>query len=348
MRSKVYLIKNYKRGAPLDFLRSLISLYKLSLYERVDAMLGCKSRGRNLVSFCLGIKRFFRIETHPYNPPIRGLSGKIPYWIKTRILYRLPRKIFTISEAISEYLITHYKIPARNILLVYNPIDIDQICQLVEEPLDNGERILFSFPVIVSCARLDVQKGQWHLIRSFKPVSEVLPDCKLVFIGDGPLRGYLEGLVTELGLKDKVFFLGWKSNPFKYMARSTLFCLSSLWEGFPNVVVEALACGLPVMSTDCLSGPREILAPGTEYKVDRLRGPEYAEYGILMPVFDGKRYTARDPLTWQEEMWAEEIVKLLKNPEILENYRQRAKRRAMDFEAKKQVQKYFDVIFNQS
>ncbi|MEM2041681.1 MAG: glycosyltransferase [Nitrososphaerota archaeon] len=214
--------------------------------------------------------------------------------------------------------------------------------------IDINEAEVFRHPVIINVGRMINQKGQWHLIRAFKLVNEEIPNTRLVILGEGKLRDYLVRLINELKLNDNMYLPGWKSNPFKYMARSTLFCLSSLWEGFPNVVVEALACGLPVMSTDCLSGPREILAPGTEYKVDRLRGPEYAEYGILMPVFDGKRYTARDPLTWQEEMWAEEIIKLLKNPEILENYRQRAKRRAMDFEAKKQVQKYFDVIFNQS
>lgn len=185
------------------------------------------------------------------------------------------------------------------------------------------------------------------MIRVFRHVNREIPDSRLILVSDGPLRPYLEKLISDLCLEGKALVLGWRPNPFKYMARSTLFCLPSTREGFGNVIVESLACGLPVMAADCLSGPREILAPGTEYKVEKLRKPEYGDYGILMPVMDGKLYTAKDPLTWQEEVWAEEIIKLLKDSRPLEEYRRKALRRALDFDAEKQVKKYFEVIFNE-
>ena len=257
----------------------------------------------------------------------------------------LTRKIIVVSQPIKYKLIKKYNIPPSKISIIYNPVDTKTIMKLATEKLEDEKEEIFNGPVLINVGRLIRQKGQWHLLRIFKRVVEEIPEPRLVLIGQGGLKDNLKKLSLRLGIDKNVFFFGWRNNPFKYMARSKLFCLTSLWEGFPNVVVESLACGLPVMAADCLSGPREILAPGTEYKVGRLREPEYGEYGILMPVMDGKLYNAKDPLTWQEEVWAEEIIKLLRDPRPLEEYRRKALRRAMDFDAEKQVKKYFEVIF---
>jgi len=343
--TKIYFIHPYKM--PLDFLRSLLDLYTVVLRERPSAVMGVKRKIWNLILFLVGVKRIIRVPSYQLYKHKR-LREKLPYLLKRKLLYPRASKIIAVSQQIRKFLINEWQINPDKIVVVYNPLDMQLVRNLATEPLNYEEKTLFERKkVIINVARLSKEKGQWHLIRAFKSVSKEVPDARLVILGNGVLKNYLEKLISDLNLRNKVFLLGWRSNPFKYMARSFLFCFPSLWEGFGNAIVEALACGLPVMSADCLSGPREILAPGTRYKVYQLKRPEYAEYGILMPVMDGKFYSVSDPLTWQEEVWAEEIIRCLTHPEKLSKYRAKAISWARDFDAKKIAKRYFEVLLKE-
>ena len=124
-----------------------------------------------------------------------------------------------------------------------------------------------------------------ELIRAFSKVAEKNENINLAILGQGELKEDLEKLVAEYNLQDRVFLLGFQSNPFKYVSKSSVFVLSSLFEGLGNVVLEALACNVPIISTDCKSGPREILAPGTSLD-KKIESAETNEYGILIPVMN--------------------------------------------------------------
>ncbi|MEM2292787.1 MAG: glycosyltransferase, partial [Nitrososphaerota archaeon] len=284
-------------------------LQGILLKERPNAILGCE-KGRNLVLFTIGFKRFSRMETYP-GVYLTTRVAKIIHWLKVKVLYRRST-IIAISHGIKQAFVEKYGIPPENVVVIYNPCDLSKIRTLSEEPLEPELIEIFKNPVILNVGRIVKGKGQWHLIRAFSLISKEYPDSRLVIVGDGLLRGYLEKLIKGLGLEGKVFILGFKPNPFKYMKGAFLFAFPSLVEGCPNVLIEALACRLPVIAADCPSGPREILNPGTRRA--ELRLPEYGKYGILMPVMDGKFYSANDPLTWQEEVWASEIIKCLETP----------------------------------
>ncbi len=168
-------------------------------------------------------------------------------------------------------------------------------------------------------------------------------------------KDYLVKLSQELGLKTyvwdrdelsesfDVYFLGFQKNPFKFIARSKLFVFPSLWEGFPNALVEAMACSVCVVSSDCRSGPREILAPNTDFNY-KTQKPEFAEYGIIMPAFDVKYKTANEPLEENEMMWVETVDKLLEDESLRKSYSEKAKQRAEDFSIEKILIEWRNII----
>jgi len=270
-----------------------------------------------------------------------------------RILYPKADLIIAVSHGVKQSLI-NIGIEEEKIKVIYNPYLIDEIRELVKEPLGSYEEI-FKYPVLITAGRLTKQKGQWYLIRVFKALKEKHKDLKLVILGEGELKEYLVELSEELGLKTyvwdrdelsgsfDVYFLGFQKNPFKFIARSKLFVFPSLWEGFPNALVEAMACGVPVVSSDCRSGPREILAPDTDFSYQTQK-PEFAEYGVLMPVFEVKYKTANEPLEEREIMWVKTIDKLLEDEILRKSYSEKAKQRAEDFRIEKIVEEWKEVL----
>jgi glycosyltransferase involved in cell wall biosynthesis len=271
-----------------------------------------------------------------------------------KTIYSNADLLVAVSKDVAGDLIKNYRINPNKVKIIHNPYPIDEIRQLSNESLGSYEEI-FKEPILITAGRLTKQKGQWYLLRIFKALKEKHKDLKLVILGEGELKDYLVRLSEELGLKTyvwdrdelsgsfDVYFLGFQKNPFKFIARSKLFVFSSLWEGFPNALVEAMACGVPVVPSDCRSGPREILAPNTDFNYQTQK-PEFAEYGILMPVFEIKYKTANEPLEEREIMWVKTIDKLLEDESLRKNYSEKAKQRAEDFRIEKIVEKWKEIL----
>jgi glycosyltransferase involved in cell wall biosynthesis len=240
-------------------------------------------------------------HTHPSinleNEIYGGITGKF-----VRYFYPKADTIIAVSEGIKQDLIKNFNLPDKKISVIYNPVDLEEIRvrsqETVEHPWFHDD-----IPVIVSVGRLTKQKGYPYLIKAFSFVRRSLP-CRLMIIGEGEDKDQLIGMVRAQGIDRDVEFLGFQKNPFQYMARSSLFVLSSLYEGFGNVIVEAMALGLPVISTDCPSGPSEIID-------DKING-------ILVAVRD-------------EDALAQAMLEVLTDSELRVHLSSEAKRKAEVF-----------------
>lgn len=240
-------------------------------------------------------------------------------------LYNKADLVIAVSEGVRYELIRDFKINPDKVKVLYNPVDITKIRFLSLDPVQDEPWFNENIPIVINVGRLTKQKGQWHLIRAFSKVRGQI-NCRLVIRGNGELKPYLENLVEELNLGKDVIFLEWKDNPFKYISKATIFASSSLWEALPYALTETMACGCPIISTNCKYGPQEILGNN--------------EYGILVPPMDGKMYNGLDPLTAEEVLLAEAILKLLECESLRTAYSIKSLERASEFELKKCIDRY--------
>ncbi|OGR41885.1 MAG: hypothetical protein A2X35_11280 [Elusimicrobia bacterium GWA2_61_42] len=257
------------------------------------------------------------------------------------------------SQGVKKDLADNFLVPAEKIKVINNGHDTAGIAAQARVPLDAAWARVYERPVLATSGRLTPAKGQWHLLRIFREVKKTLPEAALVLVGDGELKPWLLELSRELGFKTfsgegappadaDVYFTGFRENPYNFIAGAGLFVFTSLWEGFPNALTEAMACGIPVMSADCSSGPREILAPATPF-FTRTNAPEKAPYGLLMPVLSGRRLAAARPEP-EELAWAGEICAALADKKALEAYARAGLVRAGDFALSKTAALWKEIV----
>lgn len=194
-------------------------------------------------------ERFFQVIVDPLNEPTGSL---VEYWF-TRLLFSGKRCI-AISSGVRdsiEQMVNHHGIQLRLLQIVHNPIPVTDIEQLSRE-----SAAIPRHPYIVHVARLTPVKNQSLLLRAYHTAQI---DELLVIVGDGNEMGTLESLAAELGISDKVIFVGYQQNPYPWMRHARLFVLTSKHEGFGLVLAESMACGTPCVSVDCRGGIRDVL-----------------------------------------------------------------------------------------
>lgn len=244
-------------------------------------------------------------------------KNKDNFFIKllSKWLYKIPNKFIAVSSGVADDFSLRTGVQRNKIKVIYNPVYkpyIETVPQNVESIIDFLQNKKF----IIGVGRLTEQKDFVTLITAFSIVSQTDPELKLLILGEGALRESLQSQIKKLNLQDKVFMPGFVDTPQYFLKRAELFVLSSQWEGFGNVIVEALGVGTKVISTDCPSGPAEILENGKYGKLVTVNNPQEMANAIL------------DSLTEPNQ------------PELLIE-------RAKDFSTEKIAEEYLKCIFDE-
>jgi glycosyltransferase involved in cell wall biosynthesis len=188
-----------------------------------------------------------------------------------RLWYGRADAVVAVSKGVADELAALGEVPREKVHVIHNPIDSGRIIRQAEAQPEHPWFQPGQPPVLLAAGRLHPQKDYPTLLRAFASLRKARK-LRLAILGEGRERPRLEQLIGDLGIGEDVRLLGFQQNPFAFMARAAVFVLSSAWEGLGNVLIEALACGCPVVSTDCPHGPSEILEKG--------------RYGALVPVGD--------------------------------------------------------------
>ena len=344
-RMMVHLARGFvERGLNVDIVLAKAEGPYLSLVPSEVRIIDLKA-SRVLLAFP-GLVRFLRKERPVVllstldHANIVALLAKLLSKVSTRVVIRLAgtistglRNSFSIKKILSFYLLKYCNswfdgiiavsngvandyaeatgIARERIKVIYNPVVTPELFLQSEEPVKHPWFTDGSPPVILGVGRLTVQKDFTTLIKAFSIVRKHRL-TRLIILGEGEQRTKLEALVQELGLKDDVSMPGFVDNPFSYMSNASVFVLSSLWEGLPNVLIQAMACGCPVVSTDCPSGPAEILENG--------------KWGKLVPVGDAEALAVA----------VENILDESNLPDVIQ--------RAKDFALYKAVDRYLELL----
>lgn len=232
-----------------------------------------------------------------------------------RLLYPYADGLTAVSEGVKQDMVEKLHLPPARIQVIYNPIVDDSLATLAKEPIEHPW-FHEDVPIILGVGRLVVQKNFALLIRAFAQV-RAQRRARLVILGEGPLRQALLALANELNVADDLWLPGFDKNPFKYMARAEIFVLSSLHEGLPGALIQAMACGTAVIATDCPAGPSEIITPEQD--------------GILIPVNDVATLT-------------EQIKRLLDNPDLRQRLARQGQQSSQRFAVNPVIEQYTQVL----
>ena len=346
-------------GGPLakiqHFVSRCIRLRKLKQVRQVTVAIS-HLEGADYVNVLSGMGEQRVICVHGsklHDRNMRGVTGWMRQRVLIPLLYRQAARIVTVSMGIRDELVKGLGLPASKVQVINNFFDDVSIRAQTAAVLPAPyAEIMASFPVLVTAGRFAPEKNLLSLLEVFAQLRQRVPQCRLMLVGQGEQYLALLERCRTLGLPvhlpeqeddaahtAAVFFTGFQRNPHAFVARATVFVLPSLNEGFPMALGEAMVCGRPVAASDCPTGPREILAPGTAIPSTPLRHAEWSTYGLLLPVISDPHTRAAD-----EQVWVDALVELLATTTARMRLGELATQRMQDFTPEKIAQQWLALL----
>lgn len=241
-----------------------------------------------------------------------------------RTLYKKSDIVISNSYGNSHDLINNFSVPPKKMRVIYNPIDLVKVNKIeaIQGFFDNN------YFNLMTIGRLDIGKNHGLLIEAISKLNN--PLLRLYIFGSGNLKNELEIKIKKLKLEKQVILAGFDSNPYKYLKKADLFIFGSSHEGFPNVLLEAMSCGLPILTTNCKSGPSEIMKLENENVKDDIMK---TDYGILVPVKN-------------VELMSKGIDYFISNKAFIERCKNNVLKRSEDFKKNEILKEYIDLIYS--
>lgn len=314
--------KNTLFGVAVKFIKTVLSLARIIRRESPCTIISFMEYA-NIVSIISnrlsGRKQRLIITVHAppslqfdrhgtdYRDMITGIFMKL--------LYRTADSIVAVSEHIRRNLIEKFSVAEASVHVIRNPVNLKEIVRLSAEKVDD-DLFCGGFSIILSVGRLSKEKGGEYLLRAFSLIKGKTA-AKLVMIGQGREEQNLKQLSIQLGIDKDLVFLGYRTNPYKYMKASTVFVLPSLYEGFGLALIEAMVCGTPVISTRSYEGIENIV--------------EHEKTGLLVDVGDA-------------EAMADAMLRLLNDSKLRRNMAAEAVKRTECFAVEKIVEQYKSIL----
>lgn len=331
-----YFFKRVKRLKQIK--KEFAPAISISFLEGADYVNLLSSVGEDIFFYIHGSKL--------YDRNIKGMIGFLRKEIFIPLFYPKANKILVVNNRIAEELIVHFRLPHVDYEVMPNFYDFKEIQRMATIPLSESIDRFFNENIVICISgRLAAEKGIDDFITILPELKDRYKSLKLILVGDGPAKESIVSILKKLEISYStvttedwtvyesatVLFLGYQSNPYRFMSRSYMLVLPSLNEGMPNTIVEAMGLGVPVIAADCKYGPRELLSNQKESS----EWPEYSAYGILVPVWSHQE---------SYKSWGIAIDTLIKDSSLRDKYIQQGRSKANEFSKESMINKWQELL----